>query len=696
MGQINRMAAGAGLLALVTAGHADTILRQRSFDLSRAGDSSYFQNYKTTVQKITTDEEGLTSAQLTWPVNRSSFGRTSPSYHEDWSPYNIIEFKMHNRDSFRTTFKILVYLNQSPSDGSNMFSTSFTLEAGQTQRYVCYLNAIDGLQYGLEHMRPVLSAPFANLNSSGGNRNLSHIYTWRLSYQGTSPAHVDISELRLLQQNPVFDGMVDTFGQYSDREWANKIHNVSDFAGHRAAELTDLAANPDMGEEQGTEKLPNNNPVTGKWTVTRSSAGNYYLQHPNGNLFWMLGITAINNGVVTPVGGRENYFQFLPDSSSKFSTLYKTMPTMDGNNTCYTFVGQNLMLKYGDNYTTPWVSTVKARLGSWGLNTVGIQSMNNFYDNSTPYTQLLSTSNFPKRLKVPHQIWGSMPDPFDSSFVSWMTTNFPKTLAPYNGQSNFAGVYVDNEMAWGTTASDKLRYNIELGTFKAPSSQAAKVAMVNFFNDRYNGSITSLNTAWGSKFTSFDNMLSTTYAPTTFTTKQASDFQAWTKAFAVQYYSSVRSALNSLKLSGLYLGSRNADWLPEQVQGADPYVDVHSFNAYRHADNFDFATLENQSKPYMFSEMGYSVDADGTFGGVAECYSQADRATYLQEFLQKANSMPHCVGATLYCYTDQPITGRYSDYENSGLGLVDITDTPHYEAVNVLRNFAKTMYTGRG
>ena len=47
-------------------------------------------------------------------------------------------------------------------------------------------------------------------------------------------------------------------------------------------------------------------------------------------------------------------------------------------------------------------------------------------------------------------------------------------------------------------------------------------------------------------------------------------------------------------------------------------------------------------------------------------------------------------------FTDQPVTGRYTDYENSGLGLVDVADTPHYEAINVLRNFSNSMYANRG
>ena len=698
MRQINRLAVVATILAGVTVGHADTILRQRSFDLTRVGDTSYFQNYKTQVLGFGTDNEGLTSAQLYFPVQTASLGRLSTTVSEDWSPYNILEFKLTNHEAFPVEFRTLVYLTSDPHNSTGAFSGRVVLGPGETRRYCCYLNGDDSMPYGMEYLRPVLSAAYNSVYCSGGFRNLQNVYTWRLSYQGTVPAHVDISELRLIRQDLTFDNMVDQFGQYTDREWTNKVHNVSDFATLQANELSDLSANPGTGQQLGTSNVPLNDPANGKWQVTTSLSGKKYLEHPNGNAFWVMGVSAIHNGTPTPVGGRESYFQSLPSTTSAFSSCYYTRPTLDGSNTCYSFHQQNLMLKYGANYMTPWVSMVKQRLSSWGLNTLGMQCLTPFYDNSMPFTQLETTSQFPTRFKVPAQLWGSFPDPYASNFQSWMATTWAKDISNWNGQTNFMGVYVDNELSWGNTKTDKARYNLALGALKAPSTQPAKAAFVNFLQTRYKNSIDKLNYSWGTSFSSFNSLLNTsTYVPTTFTAGQASDFKAWSKAFAIQYFSSVRAALTQDGLSSLYLGCRYCDWLPEVVEGADPYVDVHTLNFYSTAPymNWGYWSGSTLKKPYMFSEMGASVDADGTFGGVGEVYSQNDRAYNINLMLTRAITEPNCVGAILYCYTDQPITGRYSDYENSGLGLVDVTDTPHYEMVNVLRNFTQTMYTTR-
>lgn len=691
------MVAVAGILAFTIPTQADTILRQQSFDLTQVTNPAVFTLNNSKVLGIGTDNEGLTAAQMLFPAKYSSLGRCSTTVYQDWSPYNILEVKMTNHDAVTANFRIGVWLTSNPNNMTGMFSAPFSIGPNETRRYCFYLNNDDPITYGFKYMRPVLTAPFNSVYCSGAFRNLKTIYNWRFSYQGGPPVHIDVSDLRLIKQDMTFDGLVDAFGQYTDRTWPNKITSQTDLQTQLANEQTDLAANPGPGEQTGTTKLVNDHPVPGQWAVVTQNSGKAYLQHPNGNLFWSLGVSAIGTGAPTPVGGRQSDFLSLPDSTSQLSTFYCTKPTMDGTNTCYSFHVQNLSLKYGMNYVTPWVSTVKKRLASWGLNTVGMQSASQFTDNSMPYTQIVYTDGFSTRLRVPYQAWGTLPDPYDSNFQSWMVTNFGKALAPYNGQSNFMGVFVDNEMSWGYLNTDKTRYNIEMGILKSPSSQPAKVALVQYLQGRYN-SIGALNSAWGTSFSSFNSILNGTWVPSKFPlpSGMAQDFVNFTPQFATKYFSAVRGALNQIHLSGLYLGCRFSQCVPEVVNAADNYVDVESFNFYRTADKMDWGYLGSLKRPYLLSECGFSVKADGTFGGVGEIYSQADRAAALTNLLNAASAQPDCVGAIIYCYTDQPITGRYTDYENSGLGLVDITDTPHYEAVNALRNFSQTLYANRG
>jgi len=681
-------------LVLAQMSSADTILRQKTYDLTSAGNPTVFTLKNTTYLGAATDNDGLPQAKLSFNSYKASFGRCMTT-SEDWSPYNILCIKLSNRVSSPLDFKMLVYLTADPSNSTNVFSATLHLNANETKRFLCQLNPIDGSQYDLEYMRPVLSAPYANVYSGAtGQRDLRTIYNWRISYQGSAPAEVDVSDLRLIQQNPIFDGMVDAFGQYTDRDWTGKIKSLSDFAARKADELTDLSANPGTGEQLGTTKVINPTPTLGVWKVVRSASGMKYLQHPNGRMFWSLGVSAVGTGVWTPVQLRQNYFQSLPSATSIYGPAYAQKPTPDGTQTCYAFTTQNLIAKYGSNYTPSWVPMVKNRLASWGINTLGIQCASNFTDNSIPYTVLMNTCEFTNRLVVPYTTWGSMPDAFDSTFSSWMKTNFASTLTANAGKTNFMGVYVDNEMAWGNVRSDARRCNLAMGALKAPSAQPAKLALVNQLTAKY-FTISALNRAWGTSFSSFNSILNSQYQPGTINASQLADFEAFSTNFAKTYFSKVQSALKADGLKSLYLGCRFADYTPEAVLGAEPYVDVHTFNAYRTCDNVDWNFMNSLTKPVLFSEMGYSVQGNGTFGGPAEVSSETERDTNVSNFLNRAAQQPNVVGVILYCYYDQPITGRYSDYENAGLGMVDVGDTPHYGVINTLRQFAKTMYTNR-
>jgi hypothetical protein len=121
-------------------------------------------------------------------------------------------------------------------------------------------------------------------------------------------------------------------------------------------------------------------------------------------------------------------------------------------------------------------------------------------------------------------------------------------------------------------------------------------------------------------------------------------------------------------------------------------VDVYSFNAYRFNDKMEWDYFATLAKPVMFSELGYSVLGGGTMGGIGTVISQAERVEKMQEVMNEAVVHPNVVGVLWYCYQDQPVTGRYTDYENAGLGVVDIADNPYKEVVSFFRQFTRTMY----
>lgn len=685
-------------LAVATAAcvsNADTILRIKTLaDLTKASSSSTFARHNCDYVSLSTDSAGGPVATLKFRGTYASFGQDLSSA-QDWSSYNMVQAYISNKESRAVHFKFIVQLGSDPNSYTNAYTGSLYLDPGESKKFIFNLNPDDSEPYGMEYLRPVLTAGYDEVIAGTAFRSLKTIYHWRLSNQDSTTSSLAISQLKLIRQNLVFDDVADAYGQYTDRAWTNKVHQDSDFSALKASELTDLSAHPGTGETTGSKTLVSPDKTTGVWKVVRNSSGQMYLQHPNGKLFWSLGVSGVTEGLATPIEGRTNYFQSLPSQSGTYANAYMDRPTPDGTLLCFSFNQKNLMTKYGTNYTSSWESMVKQRLASWGVNTLGIQCNNDFIGGNIPYTLIEDTSGFKTRLRTPSMLWGSMPDPYTDGFQTWMTAKFTLDFADQITHQNFMGVFVDNEMSWGNTKSTDLYYNVPRGVLNSPSTQPAKTAFMEQLQSKYKNSISALNTAWGTKFSSWSSFLSTQWLPKTYTSGMKTDFSKFLSSISSQYYYKVNAALNAAGVKALYLGSRFADYTPEVANSAATYVDVLSFNFYRSADDIDWTYLNSLAKPVLISELGYGMKARGTFGGPATVFSAGDRSDRLKTLLTTAVKQKNIVGIHWYCYVDQPITGRWSDYENTGMGIVDVADNPYPETVQALRDFTKSMYATR-
>lgn len=679
------------LLSLSAASRADWIAQQVTLaDLSKAGTTTFVRS-NTSVVKVTSTPAGPV-ATLNFLGHYSSFGQDFSTGH-DWSQYNIVDVSVRNYETRVVNFKFIAQLYSDPNNYNNAYTGAFYVNPGSTRHFLFYLNTDDPGPFGFKYLNPVLSADAMDV-FQGSGRNLAAVWHWRLSLQDNLSAKVDVSSLRLIRQALNFTGISDKFGQYTDRVWPSKIYATTDFAPQLTAEKADIASHPGTGETQGTTKVANPKPVAGKWAVITLANGRKFLQHPNGKLFWSLGLNSVNDSLATRTQDRSSYFQYLPPTTGTYASCYSVNSTPAGSKTCYSFRKQNLMMKYGSSYTTPWVAMVKSRLASWGFNTLGMDTMSSFLNGSIPFTIQYDTSGFATRFRPPSMKWGSLPDPYAAGFFTYCKTKFAG-ITSYTANTNFMGVFVDNEMSWGNMDSNAMRYNLALGALKATPSQPAKTAFVNQLRTKY-VTISALNTSWKTNFASWDGITSnTTWLPTTYSTGMAADFQAYCTAYAKQYYYQVLSALSSDGLKSLYLGSRYADYTTEVVNAAASYVNILSFNFYKEPWDVPWSYLNGLAKPVLISEFATTLRGWGTFGGPVPMPGAGGRAARVQGVLDNAIAQPNVIGAHYYCYADQPITGRWSDYENGGFGMVDVADAPYVDSVNVLRTFSQNMYLTR-
>jgi hypothetical protein len=245
-----------------------------------------------------------------------------------------------------------------------------------------------------------------------------------------------------------------------------------------------------------------------------------------------------------------------PDGNGMFSTAVSLVtPTALGSdqsgNTYPVYVQQKYAVGQGPNdgftdWKSRWAWYTRARLQSWGFNTIGTFS---YYpaipDYSTDPATLPPLGNRPSNL-MPHwvtkrnagdamrygavkniygpifsQFWTPyFPDVFDPRFVSYVQSEASKSES-WGNSSWVLAVFMDqtDQMRGVEATHPHLGFVVAATNFQEASDPNAyggaqtytdtrmysKYALQSFLESEYNGDITKLNAAWGTSYTTWDD-----------------------------------------------------------------------------------------------------------------------------------------------------------------------------------------------
>ena len=110
-----------------------------------------------------------------------------------------------------------------------------------------------------------------------------------------------------------FFPFIDTFGQYSHKNWPGKTKSLADLTARRSAEAAELAREPGPydWDEYGGWKIGPTLRATGFFR-TEKYRGKWWLVDPDGYLFFSNGIDCVGYGDRTPIDERERWFAGFP------------------------------------------------------------------------------------------------------------------------------------------------------------------------------------------------------------------------------------------------------------------------------------------------------------------------------------------------------------------------------------------------
>lgn len=483
-----------------------------------------------------------------------------------------------------------------------------------------------------------------------------------------------------------FFPMIDKFGQYKHADWPGKIHSLEELQKNGAIEESDLKQHPgpkDWNRYGGWAKGPKRQ-ATGHFHAEKID-GRWWLIDPEGRLFWSHGCDCIRDSIgYTGIQDREFLFEEFPmnvfgTNSGGAHNYYKDKK----NYKVYNFSASNLRLKYGEKEAfSRFADLAHRRLRSWGMNTIGNWSDPRIYHmKKTPYTATAGSGNLPV-IEGSEGYWGKFRDPFHPKFRQGFAEAFDK-IKELNDDPWCVGLFVDNEIAWGSDTS------LALAALLSPADQPVKLAMRDWLRKKYED-VRKLNGVWGSAYDDWEALLHSKAAPDK--EKAGDDLKKFYSLIAEEYFRVIREEFKKTLPNKMYFGCRFA-WVNDSaVHASAKYCDVISFNKYDYSLE-SFKLPEGIDKGVIIGEFHFGALDRGMFHpGLKPTANQRERAAAYEKYVRSALENPWIVGTHWFLYGDQATTGRPLDGENYQVGLLDICDTPYPETIEAVRKIGNEMY----
>lgn len=508
---------------------------------------------------------------------------------------------------------------------------------------------------------------------------------WIFNREQTS-TKILVRDVVVVTRSLNFNGWVDRYGQQTQVSWPDKVANDSQLL--RSESLSDTFPYP--ADSYGAVANSGIETQGSNWRIGNDGV-RYFIIAPSGKRFFSTGINEVGVTGYTQVTGRETRFAELPPLSGEFSEHYRMVDLPDGNRVLgYNFYGANLRRKYGANWLDYTLDNIVKRMRTWGYNTLGAYSDHRLVEqNELASMHRLNVSG---NYNVLYLQEGVMPDVFDPAYPNAVRTSLAAGLDALPQSDMVAGVFVDNELPWGDGKSPNpyLRYELAATALNLSALQPAKRIFVSLLIRRYR-SITRLNVAWNTSFTSWLALRQTTNfeLPANMSPSMQRDFTEFNRHFAVRYYSLIARTLRELGFQGLYLGSRflQNNYTPEALDACRRFADVVSINIYNSSPSGHHADLKNKAFPVLISEYSFGAADRGRLGmPYYFTLSDADRVDANRRFLDDLATWNNLVGVHWFRWEDFPPTGRYYDGENFGMGMVSITDQPYDDLIAVSRD----------
>lgn len=451
--------------------------------------------------------------------------------------------------------------------------------------------------------------------------------------------------------------LVDEMGQKAVCDWPGKTKSVEEMRKRMLNELENPPVPVTDGKfsRWGGDLANRLTEGTGYFALAKRG-DRYVFCDPDGYEFFSVGLDCVGIDGDCNLKGIKCLAGSLPESSPAWK-----------REDCFSWHTDNLYKVFGDEYYDKWCELTAARMRKWGFNTVACWSDIPFAEkHHLPHTYIMW--GYPRTEKY---IFRDFPDVFSPEFEQ-NADKWAEQIIPHSKKPELIGYFLGNEPNWAFVNG----LNIGAMVLELVESTHSRKKLIGFMAGRYE-SIGTLNEAWGSSYTSFEDM-DRAVKVRSFTEKAAADLMDFSCEMIREYIRVPSAAIKKYDPNHLNLGIRYA-WLSSKaLASGSEYTDVFSFNCYS-MDPWDM--IEKFSaiveKPVIIGEFHFgALDRGMDATGIRGVTTQEERGHAYRYYMHRAASHPMCLGAHYFTLNDQAYLGRF-DGENYQIGIVDVTQRPY-------------------
>ncbi|MDR1221267.1 MAG: beta-galactosidase [Tannerella sp.] len=471
---------------------------------------------------------------------------------------------------------------------------------------------------------------------------------------------------------------VDSFGQWTARDWPGKIHSADELKAamdqtHKAAQASGF---PDEWSRYGGWKQL---PFKAKgFFYTHHDGKRWWLVDPDGYAFLSAGIDCVRSNASGVLSGQKELFGWLPpEKDSVFAGAYSA-----GRLQQVDFLKANLMRIYGAGWKKEWEETTAGLMKRWRVNTVANWSDSGMARrNKMPY--VLNMENFPG---TPVKLYRDFPDVFDPVYRQ-EAQRFAQQLAPLKDDPYLIGYFLQNEPQWAFGDNSPA-----FEMFAVPTPSYSKKEMARWLQKKY-GNIQTFNDSWKQNLEDFSALESLVLKdrPSDAAWDDCTEFSG---ILVDRYIETVCNEVKKVDSRHLNLGMRYA-WISSDLcYRAGAWFDVFSINGYSNPAPPSTAEIARRSgKPVIIGEwhFGSAIDRGLPATGIQGAESQTARGQAYRYYFEQGIARPELIGIHWFQWNDQPIFGRF-DGENYNIGFLDVCMQPYAELTGQATLSHERMY----